>query len=199
MRRNGRGDPAAKIGLICNALEVKQPCCFKAFRLRSIGGQYDLTCAHQNGPRMAYRWTQRSQDGRPTPRRSCPGFFCSAKLCCHARGPRPSCGTRWKCTPASRLYASSGSENGHDNPCCYMTALLLASVPFLSGGSAACPPREGVGERIGKEWVIDKSLIDFSVFTYIFILLHRIYLRKLYPRLWTAGKMETQVGGQVKK
>ncbi len=80
-----------------------------------------------------------------------------------------------------------------------MTALLLASVPFLSGGSAACPPREGVGERIGKEWVIDKSLIDFSVFTYIFILLHRIYLRKLYPRLWTAGKMETQVGGQVKK
>ena len=55
-----------------------------------------------------------------------------------------------------------------------MTALLLASVPFLSGGSAACPPREGVGERIGKEWVIDKSLLDFSLFTYIFILLRWI-------------------------
>ena len=29
------------------------------------------------------------------------------------------------------------------------------SVPFPSGGSAACFPKGGVGERIGKEWVID--------------------------------------------
>lgn len=49
-----------------------------------------------------------------------------------------------------------------------MTALLLASVPFLSGGSAACPPREGVGERIGKEWVIDKSLLD-KIFIYLYL------------------------------
>ena len=61
-----------------------------------------------------------------------------------------------------------------------MTALLLAPVPFLSGGSATCPPREGVGERIGKEWVIDKSLLDFSLFTYIFILLRRIYLHTIF-------------------
>lgn len=27
----------------------------------------------------------------------------------------------------------------------------------------------------------------------------RLFRSKLYPRLWTAGKMETQVGGQVKK
>ena len=49
-----------------------------------------------------------------------------------------------------------------------MTALLLASVPFLSGGSVACPPREGVGERIGKEWVIDKSLLD-KIFIYLYL------------------------------
>ncbi len=59
-----------------------------------------------------------------------------------------------------------------------MTALLLASVPFLSGSSAACPPRAGVGERIGMEWVIDKSLLDFSLFTYIFILLRWIIQRR---------------------
>jgi hypothetical protein len=56
-----------------------------------------------------------------------------------------------------------------------LTSLLFASVPFPSGGFAACPPREGVGERIGTQWVIDKSLLDFSLFTYIFILLRRIY------------------------
>ena len=76
-----RGTPAAKIGLICNALEAKQSCYFKAFRLRLIGGQYDLTCTHQSGPLMAYRWAQRSQDGRPTPRRSHPGSFCDLQSC----------------------------------------------------------------------------------------------------------------------
>ena len=70
-----------------------------------------------------------------------------------------------------------------------MIAPLLASVPFLSGGSAACPPREGVGERIGKEWVIDKSLIDFSVFTYIFILLHRIYLRRIFRQRFSRHRL----------
>lgn len=55
-------------------LEAKQPYSFKTFRLWSIGGQYDLTCAHQNRPLTAYRWMKRSQGGRPTPRRSCPGF-----------------------------------------------------------------------------------------------------------------------------
>ena len=50
----------------------------------------------------------------------------------------------------------------------YLTSLLFASVPFPSGGFAACPPREGVGERIGKEWVIDKSLLDF-VFSYLYL------------------------------
>ena len=49
-----------------------------------------------------------------------------------------------------------------------MTSLLFASVPFPSGGFAACPPREGVGERIGKEWVIDKSLLDF-IFSYLYL------------------------------
>jgi len=59
-----------------------------------------------------------------------------------------------------------------------MTDLHLASVPFLSGGSAACSPREG--ERIGKEWVIDKSLLVFSLLTYIFILLRWITRRRFF-------------------
>ena len=63
MRRNGQGTPAARIELICNALEAKQPRYFKAFRLRSIGGQYNLACAHQNGPLTAYRWTQKARAG----------------------------------------------------------------------------------------------------------------------------------------
>ena len=138
LRRNGRGTPAAKIGLICNALEAEQPCHFKAFRLWSIGGRYDLTCAHQNGPLEAYRWTQRSQGGRPTPRRPCPGFCWTVKLCCHTRGPRPSCDTRRNRTPASRLYCFCGSDNVHDNPCYDLTSLLFASVPFRSGGVGGC-------------------------------------------------------------
>ena len=36
-----------------------------------------------------------------------------------------------------------------DCPCCDPASLRSASVPFLSGDSAACPPREGVRERIG--------------------------------------------------
>ena len=51
-----------------------------------------------------------------------------------------------------------------------MTTPLLASVPFLSGGSAACSTRGGVGERIGTEWVFDKSFLDFSLYTYILYL-----------------------------
>ena len=137
-----------------------------------------MTCAHQNGPLKAYRWTQRSQGGRPTFRRPCPGFCWTVKLCCHTRGPRPSCDTRRNRTPASRLYGFCGSDNVHDNPCYDLTSLLFASVPFPSGGFAACPPREG--ERVGKEWVIDKSLLDFSVFTSIFILLRRICLHRFF-------------------
>ena len=49
-----------------------------------------------------------------------------------------------------------------------MTSLLSASVPFPSGGFAAHPPRKAGGERIGTEWVIDKSLLDF-VFTYLYL------------------------------
>ena len=71
-----------------------------------------------------------------------------------------------------------GSDNGHDNPCCYMTAPLLASVPVLSGGSAACSTKGGGGERIGMEWVFDKSFLDFSLYTYIFILLRWIIRRR---------------------
>ena len=48
-----------------------------------------------------------------------------------------------------------GSNNIDDNPCYYLASLLPASVPFLSGGFAAHSPRKGVGERIGREWVID--------------------------------------------
>ena len=48
-------------------------------------------------------------------------------------------------------------------------------------------PREGAGERIGKEWVIDKSLLDFSLFTYIFILLCRIYLHRIF-RYWISRR-----------
>ena len=81
---------------------------------------------------------------------------------------RPSCGTRRNRTPASRLYGFCGSDNSHDNPCCYLTSLLLPSVPFPSGSFAAHPPREGVWERVGKEWVIDKSLLDF-VFSYLYL------------------------------
>ena len=49
-----------------------------------------------------------------------------------------------------------------------MASLLPASVPFLSGGFATHSPRERVWERIGKEWVIDKSLLDF-IFSYLSI------------------------------
>ena len=146
-----------------------------------------MTCAHQNGPLKAYRWTQRSQGGRPTFRRPCPGFCWTVKLCCHTRGPQPSCDTRRNSTPALRLYCFCGSDNRHDNPCCYLISLLFASVPFLSGGSAACPLREG--ERIGKEWVIDKSLLDFSLFTYIFILLCRIYLHRIFQHRFSRRRL----------
>ncbi len=45
------------------------------------------------------------------------------------------------------------------------TALCAAaSVPFRSGGVAASLQGEGLGERIGMEWVLDKSVIDFSFF-----------------------------------
>jgi len=30
----------------------------------------------------------KSQGGRPTLRRSCPGFWWTVKLCCHTRGPQ---------------------------------------------------------------------------------------------------------------
>ena len=100
------------------------------------------------------------------------------KLCCYASGPQSACGTLWKRTPASRLYASKGSDNEHDSPCCYMTAPLLDSVPFLPGGSAACSTRGGGEERIGTEWVFDKSFLDFSLYTYIFILLRWIFRRR---------------------
>ena len=49
-----------------------------------------------------------------------------------------------------------------------MASLLPASVPFLSGGFATHSPRERVWERIGKEWVIDKSLLDF-IFSYLYL------------------------------
>ena len=83
-------------------------------------------------------------------------------------GLRPSCGTRRNRTSASRLYGFCGSDNGPDNPCCYLASLLPASVPFLSGGFATHSPRERVWERIGKEWVIDKSLLDF-IFSYLYL------------------------------
>jgi len=35
-----------------------------------------------------------------------------------------------------------------DCPCCYPASLRSASVLFLSGGSAACSTKGGVGERI---------------------------------------------------
>ena len=45
------------------------------------------------------------------------------------------------------------------------TALCAAaSVPFRSGGVAASLQGEGLGERIGMEWVLDKSVFDFSFF-----------------------------------
>ena len=53
-------------------------------------------------------------------------------------------------------------------PCCYLISLCLASVPFLSGGFAARSSTGKVGERIGKEWVIDKSLLDF-IFSYLYL------------------------------
>ena len=115
-----------------------------------------------HSPKRASNGVQKdtkSQGGRPTLRRSCPWLLIDCKLCCHTavtqEGRRPSCDTRRNRTPASRLYGFCGSDNVHDNPRCYLTSLLFASLPFPSGGFAACPPREGVGERIGKEWVID--------------------------------------------
>lgn len=65
-----------------------------------------------------------------------------------------------------------------DYPRCYSASLRSASVPFLSGGSAACSTKGGVGERIGMEWVFDKSFLDFSLYTYIFILLRWISRRR---------------------
>ena len=53
-------------------------------------------------------------------------------------------------------------------PCCYLISLCLASVPFLSGGFAARSSTGKVAERIGKEWVIDKSLLDF-IFSYLYL------------------------------
>ena len=53
-------------------------------------------------------------------------------------------------------------------PCCYLISLCLASVPFLSGGFAARSSTGRVAERIGKEWVIDKSLLDF-IFSYLYL------------------------------
>lgn len=93
-------------------------------------------------------------------------------------GLRPSCGTRWKRTPALRLYASSGSDNAPDNPCCYFASLPPPFVPFPSDGFAACSTKGGVGERIEMEWVFDKSFLDFSLYTYIFILLRWIIRRR---------------------
>ena len=86
-----------------------------------------------------------------------------------SRGYRGCYLTRRNRTPASRLYASSGSDNAHDTPPCrYLISLCLASVPFLSGGFAARSSTGRVGERIGKEWVIDKSLLDF-IFSYLYL------------------------------
>ena len=65
-----------------------------------------------------------------------------------------------------------------DYPRCYSASLRSASVPFLSGGSAACSTKGGVGERTGTEWVFDKSFLDFSYYTYIFILLRWIFRRR---------------------
>lgn len=146
-----------------------------------------MTCARQNGPLTAYIWTQKSQDRRPILRHSCPGFCWTISCAVTQEGLRPSCGTRKNRTPAPRLYGFCGSDNIDDNPCCYLASLLPASVPFPSGGFAARSPRKGVGERIGKEWVIDKSLINFSVFTYIFILLRRIYLHRIF-RYWISRR-----------
>ena len=90
------------------------------------------------------------------------------KRCCNTRGPRTSCGTRRNRTPASRLYGFCGSNNGPDNPFYYSASPLFASVPFPSGGFAARSSTGRVAERIGKEWVIDKSLLDF-IFSYLYL------------------------------
>ena len=37
---------------------------------------------------------QEARAGGRYPGRSCPGFCWTVKLCCYARGPWPSCGTR---------------------------------------------------------------------------------------------------------
>ena len=58
--------PAAKIGLICNALEAKWPCYFKAFRLWSIGGavRFDLRPSKRasNGVQMDAKKPGREAD-----------------------------------------------------------------------------------------------------------------------------------------
>ena len=46
-------------------------------------------------------------------------------------GLRPSCGTRRNRTSASRLYGFCGSDNGPDNPCCYLASLLPAYIYIL--------------------------------------------------------------------
>ena len=146
-----------------------------------------MTCTRQNGLLTAYRRTQKARAGG---RHSGAPALASARLrnCTVTQeARRASCDTRRNRTPTSRLYGFCGSDNGHDNPCCYLASLLPASVPFPSGGFAARSPRKEVGERIGKEWVIDKSLIDFSVFTYIFILLRRIYLHRIF-RYWISRR-----------
>ena len=42
---------------------------------------------------------------------------------------------------------------------------MVASVPFLSGGEAATAAPAGGGEREGMEWVIDRSVIAWSLVT----------------------------------
>ena len=52
---------------------------------------------------------------------------------------------------------------------------MAASVPFLSGGEAATAAPAGGGEREGMEWVIDGSVIAWSLVTLPLVSLHADY------------------------
>ena len=46
----------------------------------------------------------------------------------------------------------------------YTLYASAASVPFRSGSAVSSLKGEGLGERIGMEWLFDKSVFDFSFF-----------------------------------
>ena len=76
-------------------------------------------------------------------------------------------------------------------------AIRPLSVPFPSGGFAARSSMGGVWERIGREWVIYRFLLDFSLLNYIYILLRWIFRRRFFRcRIIRRRKCQQRQKGQ---